>query len=99
VVEVSLVDNITTEQTWTSTILVTSERSECGISTSRATTPGSLLSTLIRYVFFECEFGVWGFGMGILAEMNTMGDCDMMSELEAGNGDGIEIEAFARNIC
>lgn len=45
-----LVDNITTEPTWTSTIQVTSERSECDTSTSRATTSGSLLSTLTRYV-------------------------------------------------
>jgi ribosomal protein L15 len=48
--EVSLVDNITTERTWTSTILVTLERSACGISTSKATTSGSRLSIWIRYV-------------------------------------------------
>merc|ERR1712000_286923 len=45
VVAVSLVDNITTEPTWTSTIPVTLERSVCDTSTSRATTSGSLLST------------------------------------------------------
>jgi hypothetical protein len=48
--EVLQVDNITTERTWISTIPVTLERSECGISTSKATTSGSRLSTWTRYV-------------------------------------------------
>jgi hypothetical protein len=53
VVVVWLVDNITTEPTWINTIQVTLERSECGISISKATTSGSQLSTWIRYVLFS----------------------------------------------
>jgi hypothetical protein len=48
--EVLLVDNITTERTWISTIQVTSEKSVCDTSTSKATTSGSQLSTSTRYV-------------------------------------------------
>jgi hypothetical protein len=48
--EVLLEDNITTEPTWINTILVISERSECGTSTSRATTSGPQSSTSRRYV-------------------------------------------------
>ena len=59
--EVWLVDSIITVRTWISTIRVTLERSECGISISRAIISGSPLSTLIRYVV---GFFLFCLGMG-----------------------------------
>jgi len=64
VVVVLLVDNITTEPIWISTIQVTSERSVCDTSTSKATTSGSQLSTWTRYVLSGSLRIYSTFGMG-----------------------------------
>jgi hypothetical protein len=77
------VDSITTGRTWTSTIRVTLERSECGISTSRATTSGSQLSTWTRYVQWRFIISK---AMGMLHNRRTYRDGKKANPEVLGHG-------------